>query len=55
MDSTCPPDGEIKTSTCYPELPTIRENKPGTSTEKTTGFVKMRSEQAMGPKSLTAL
>jgi hypothetical protein len=29
--------------------------KPGTSTEKTIGFVKMRSEQAMRPKSLRAL
>jgi hypothetical protein len=47
MDPTCPLDGEIKTSMCYPELPTIRE--------KTIGFVKMRSEQAMRPKSLTAL
>jgi hypothetical protein len=55
MDSTCLPDGEIKTSTCYPELPTIREKKPGTSTEKTVGFVKMRSEQAMRPKSLRTL
>jgi hypothetical protein len=55
MDPTCPPDGEIRTSTCYPELPTIRGKKPGTFTEKTIGFVKMRSEQAMRPKSLTAL
>jgi hypothetical protein len=55
MDPTCPPDGEIKTSTCYPELPPIREKKPGTSTEKTIGFVKMRLEQAMRPKSLRAL
>jgi hypothetical protein len=54
MDPTCPPDGEIKTSTCYPELPTIRENKPVTSTVNTIGFVKMRSEQAMRPKSLRA-
>jgi hypothetical protein len=44
-----------KTSTGYPELPTIRENKPETSTEKTIGSVKMRSEQAMRPKSLRAL
>jgi hypothetical protein len=55
MDPTCPPDGEIKTSMCGPGLPTIREKKPGTSTEKTVGFVKMRSEQAMRPKSLRAL
>jgi hypothetical protein len=55
MDSTCPLDGEIKTSTWYPELPTIREKKPGMSTEKTIGSVKMRSEQAMRPKSPTAL
>jgi hypothetical protein len=55
MDPTCPADGEIKTSTCYPELPTIREKNPGTSTEKTIGFVKMRSEQAMRPKSVRAL
>jgi hypothetical protein len=55
MDPTCPPDGEIKTSTCYPELPTIREKKPWTATAKTIGFVKMRSEQAMRPKSLRAL
>jgi hypothetical protein len=55
MDPTCPPDGEIKTSTCYPELPTIREKKPGMSTENTVGFVKMRSEQAMRPESMRAL
>jgi hypothetical protein len=40
---------------CYPELPTIRENKAGTSIKKTIGFVKMRLEQAMRPKSLRAL
>jgi hypothetical protein len=55
MDPTCPPDGAIKTSTCYPELSTIREKKAGMSTEKTIGFVKMRSEQAMRPKFLRAL
>jgi hypothetical protein len=55
MDPTCPPDGEIKTSTCHRELPTIREKKPGTAIGKTIGFVKMRSEQAMRPKSLRAL
>jgi hypothetical protein len=38
-----------------PELPTIRGKKPGTSTENTIGSVKMRSEQAMRPKSLRAL
>jgi hypothetical protein len=52
MDSTCPLDGEIKNCTCYPELPTIKEKKPGTSTEKTIGSVKMRPELAMRPKSL---
>jgi hypothetical protein len=40
---------------CYPELPTIRKKKPGTYTEKTIGFVKMRLEQPMRPKSLRAL
>jgi hypothetical protein len=55
MDPTCPPDEEIETSTCYPELPSFKEKKPGTPTEKTIGFVKMRSEQAMRPKSLRAL